>query len=246
VVTDYRAIAEQYARAKQHPWRAHIEAFTLFDLLGDLAGRSVLDLACGTGFYSRALRRHGAPRVLGVDRSERMVELARQEEARDPLGVEYLVHDAEALALGETFDVVVAAYLLNYARTREELLAMYRAVHGALKPAGRFLAVNDNPDYPPERSAEGRQYGFRRTVAGEPREGAPILWRFFLEDGTSFEVTNYLLSRATHEEALRSAGLRDPRWHDPRLSPAGEAEYGREFWAAFLDHPPVIFLEVVK
>ena len=76
--TNYDFIAEQYKRAKLQPWRAHVEAFTLLGVIGDLAGKKVVDLACGEGFYSRILREHGAASVTGVDLSERMIALARQ------------------------------------------------------------------------------------------------------------------------------------------------------------------------
>ena len=39
MTTNYDPIAELYRRAKQQPWRAYIEAFTLVALIGDPAGR---------------------------------------------------------------------------------------------------------------------------------------------------------------------------------------------------------------
>src|SRR5436190_12533360 len=111
--TPYDAIAEDYARAKLAPWRQYIERATLFELLGPLAGRTVLDLACGSGFYSRLLRAARAGCVVGVDLSPAMVALARRDEEAAPLGITYQVGDATQIALGRTFDVVFAAYLFN-------------------------------------------------------------------------------------------------------------------------------------
>src|SRR3954453_23146304 len=87
--TDYDPIAEQYQRAKLQPWRTHVERYTLLRLAGDVAGKAVIDLACGEGYYTRELRRRGAARVVGVDLSHGMIALAEAEEARQPLGVEY-------------------------------------------------------------------------------------------------------------------------------------------------------------
>jgi 2-polyprenyl-3-methyl-5-hydroxy-6-metoxy-1,4-benzoquinol methylase len=61
-------------------------AFLAF--LGDLDGRDVLDAGCGEGYNARVLARRGA-RVTGIDISERMIQLARAEERREPLGIRY-------------------------------------------------------------------------------------------------------------------------------------------------------------
>jgi toxoflavin synthase len=76
-------------------------------------------------------------------------------------------------------------------------------------------------------------------------EGTPIVYTIFQDEG-SFDITNYWLSTATHEECLRAAGLRDVRWHAPRLSPEGRAAGADDFWAPFLTHPPITFLECVR
>ena len=228
--TDYDRIADQYKRAKVQPWRTHIERYTLLRLAGDVTGKAVIDLACGEGYYTRALRQRGAARVVGVDLSRAMIELAEAEEARRPLGLEYRVGDVRTLEVPEKFDLAFAAYLLNYARTAEELTQMCRAVAGALRPGGRFVTANSSPvgmtaDFP-----AGRTYGFSRRALGELAEGTPIVWEFFLPD-SSIEVTNYYLSVKTMEEAFRAAGLR---------------EFGRGYWAEFLARPPVAFIECVK
>ena len=51
--TDYDAVAEEYKRSKLAPWRTYLERYSLLNLLGEVRGKSVLDLACGEGFYSR-------------------------------------------------------------------------------------------------------------------------------------------------------------------------------------------------
>src|SRR5688572_3218573 len=101
---EYDRIAERYRDAKLQPWRLHVEVFTFLQVVGDLHGKAVLDLACGEGFYSRILKRRGADRVLGVDLSGRMIELARAAEVREPLGVEYCVGDARDIDATGTFD----------------------------------------------------------------------------------------------------------------------------------------------
>ena len=176
--TDYDRIAEQYKRAKLQPWRTHIERYTLLRLAGDVAGKAVIDLACGEGYYTRALREQGAARIIGVDLSRAMIGLAEAEETRRPLGIEYLVGDVRTLEEVGQFDLVFAAYLLNYAHTAEELTQMCRTVARALRPGGRFVTANSNPAFP-----AGRSYGYSRRVVGELVEGAPS--RCLERDGPS-------------------------------------------------------------
>jgi SAM-dependent methyltransferase len=174
-----------------------------------------------------------------------MIELARTEEAKTPLGVVYKLGDVREVNVGNSFDVVLGSYLLNYAETADELLKMCQAAARHLKPGGRFVGVNNNPEEPPEHFASSRKYGFVKRREGESREGAPIIYTIFLESGP-FELTNYQLSTATLERAFRAAGFESVHWHGPKVSPEGIAEFGAEFWADFVESPPVIFFEARK
>ena len=240
--TDYDAIAGQCQRAKRQPWRGHVEAFTFLGLLGYLSGKAVVDLACGEGHYTRMLLSLGAARVVGVDQSEKMIALARAQEAEHPLGIKYFVRDCRSLNFPSEFDVAAAAYLLNYAASREELTAMVSGIARCLRPGGRFVTMNANPDLDFERGATYRKYGFEVRGEGIRREGMPYTWVFDLDD-ESVEVENYWLPASAYEEALRSAGFVEVRWHRPRISPIGEAVCEPGFWREFLEHPPVIGIE---
>jgi len=228
MTTNYDPIAERYRQSKYQPWRTYIETFTLMGLIGDLSGKWVVDLACGGGFYTRLVRQQGAAKVVGVDLSNRMIELAREQEAEQRPGIEYVTGDVRHLELEGEYDLAVAAYLLNYARDRDELGAMCDAIARCLRPEGRFVTVNSSSalNYPTAPSY--RKYGFETHVLGEFREGVPITWTFFLEDD-AFEIENYFLDVSVHEEMLHSAGFREIRWHQPKLSPDGEAAHGPDF-----------------
>jgi SAM-dependent methyltransferase len=240
--TDYEKIGEQYKRAKAQPWRTHVEAQSLFRLLGDLSEKSVLDLACGEGFHTRQIKRHGAERVVGVDSSPKMIELAREAEEREPLGIDYVVADARDFEPPEPFDVVAAAYLLNSARTLEELSAMCRGIHGALKPGGRFVTINSAPDAP-TRTVDYTKYGFEVLPPDPLVEGAAYVFRIHLDDDEAFDITNFYLTFATHDQAFRDAGLRDAHWIRPTVSDAGRDTFEPGYWDAFLEQPQVLTLE---
>ncbi|HEY4309214.1 MAG TPA: methyltransferase domain-containing protein [Pirellulales bacterium] len=245
MTTDYNAISREYQLSKLQPWRAHIEAYSLLGLVGDLTGQSVLDVACGEGFYTRLLHGQGAATAVGVDLSQGMIELAREQEAARPLGIRYEVADATNMNLGTQFDVVSAAYLLNYAHNRTDLAAMCRGIAHALRPGGRFVTVNSSPLLDFCQAPSFRKYGFETKIAEGPTEGAPITWTFHLANG-SFSIENYFLDRQAHEEALSAAGFREIRWHPSRLEPAGLERFGSDLWEDFLSHPPIALIECVK
>ena len=239
--TDYGPIAEQYRDSKHAAWRVHIETPSFMRLVGYISGKSVLDLACGEGFYSREFVRRGATRVVGVDSSPAMISLARTTERAEPSGVEYVVADVQELEDGEQFDLVVAAFLLNYASSAGELRNMTRAVARHLKPGCRFVTVNGNPELG-AKQVDYRKYGFERLVPADLRNGSPYIFRNY-QDDASFDITVCHLDVATHEQAFAAAGLTDLQWVRPQVSAQGRTSFGSGYWETFLRDPPIILLE---
>lgn len=245
MTTDYNQISKLYKKAKEQPWRTAVETYSLMGLVGDLAGKSVVDVACGEGYFTRKLRRAGAAEVLGFDISERMIELALAEEAREPLGIEYLVEDARAEEPRRDFDLAVAAWLLVYAHDREELGQMCRGLARLLKPGGRFVTFTTNPDVYFFEMPDYEKYGFTVKIADHVFEGAPIDWTVEMEEGT-LEVQNYYLPIEAYKNAFEAAGFRDFAVHGPKLSPEAEAADGFEYWRDFLERPVAVLMDCVK
>nr|WP_311775868.1 class I SAM-dependent methyltransferase [Streptomyces lateritius] len=77
VTQQYDEIGEAYEGFKSLPLERFAVVPGFLALVGDVRGRSILDLASGTGFYSREFRRRGAADVLGIDISSEMVSVAR-------------------------------------------------------------------------------------------------------------------------------------------------------------------------
>lgn len=242
----YDVFAEDYKKSRALPCRRYIEEHTYLSVIGPFAGKAVLDLACGEGIYARIAKRAGAARVLGVDISAAMIELARQEEAREPLGIEYVVEDVARLGQVGDFDLVIASFLLNYAQTSQQLQAMCAVIAANLRPGGRFITLNNNPEQAIDTYERLKKYGFyKSTQAISLDEGTPITITIRVE-GREFSFENYYLSPECHERALRSAGFQTIRWHALRLSPEGAQAYGEEFWRDFLDTKPVLVLEATR
>lgn len=238
----YDNIAKQYQKSKLLPFREYVEWYSYNKMLGQIAGNSVLDLACGEGFYTRRIKQKGAGQVNGVDISAKMIALARQQEAANPPKVDYIIGDVMGLGKIGSFDLVVASYLLNYARTREQLLHMCQTIAVNLKPGGRFVSINNNPDQPPDSFSSCTKYGFRKSISGPLTEGAAITYDFFRR-GQKFCIDNYYLSRDTHEWAFKQAALEQCRWIKTEIDPIGIKKYSQQYWQDFTDYEPIIGIE---
>jgi SAM-dependent methyltransferase len=238
----YDGIAEQYRRSRESPLRADIEGFKFLGLVGDVRGKNILDLACGEGFYTRRFKELGASRVVGVDISPAMIALAEEQERNKPLGLEYVCADVRQLAdLGE-FDLVVAAYLLHYAKTDEEMGQMSRNIVRHLPAGSRFVTLNENPDQPADRYAGYEQYGFNKAAQQPRQEGSEITY-WMVAGRELFKFHAYFFSRATYERVLCEAGFSELIWHPLVLDQAGIQAHGQDYWREYLENPPVIGLE---
>jgi toxoflavin synthase len=240
MAADYDQFSRQFKKSRELPFRACIEEFMMLQMLGNISGLTALDLACGEGHYARMIRRHGAARVIGVDISEGMIALAREEEAREPLGVEYRKAGVEDLGVVGAFDVISAVYLLHYAPTREHLAAMCRTIAANLRPGGRLVVMigNIGPGMPVEIS----KYGWKVSDPKPIEEGMAYRLTCLLGPD-SFEIQNYFYAHSTYETVLREAGFNSVRWQPPAVSPAGIEQYGPDYWQDFLEKAPIIGLE---
>lgn len=243
---EYDAIASWYREAKQIPIQDFVMRETLFRLVGPLSGQSVLDLGCGEGHNARLLKRLGAGDVLGVDISGEMIRLAEQAEAREPLGCRYQVADVAGLRPDRTFDLVVGAFVLNYAASRSQLLELCRAVERGLSRGGRFVGVNTNMALDPARYEDCRKYGRWQSTTPERREGDPITIHLSRPDGGEVCFTNFYLSPETYESAFAEAGLDDFAWEAPSVSQAGLDAYPEGYWDALLAAPPIVGMRARK
>jgi len=243
---DHGRTAELYRKAKAQPWRSRIEAYSFLKRIGDLDGKDVVDVACGEGHYTRKLRQAGAARVVGVDVSGRMIELAKAQEDAEPLGVEYRIEDARTIAEEPSFDMVVSSWLLVYARDRAELASMCRGLASRLRPGGRLVTILNNPDLATYRPfPDYRKYGFEIELPEPISEGSPIRLTFLLGDDR-LDIENYYLPTSAYVSALRDAGFRDVSVHQPELSPPPGPGDDAAFWAELIEHPIAILIDGVK
>lgn len=177
--------------------------------LGNLSGKSVLDLACGDGFFTRHIKKWGADKVIGVDISKEMIALARSMESKNSQEIEYYVEDVANLSDFGKFDVVFAGFLLHYSPNRKVLRQMTRKVSESLRTSGLFVTFNENPDKPIH---EGIRYGVETIASDLVSDGSKVKRVHYKDKKKDFEFSHFHYSKSTYEETMKKEGLKAIKW----------------------------------
>ena len=113
--------------------------------LGDLSGRRVVDVGCGTGRMTRYFSSSGAREVVGVDFSPSTVEAARRETPANLSGVRYVVGDVVAglddVGPGAFDDAIVLGCLSVACRDLPSLERAMKNVARLVRKGGRVLIL---------------------------------------------------------------------------------------------------------
>jgi ubiquinone/menaquinone biosynthesis C-methylase UbiE len=125
-------------------------------LLGDVAGRKILDIACGQGVLCRQLVAKGAE-MTGVDAAAELLDAARK---RGPETIVYKYADATALdgIQDASFD---AATCLLAIQNIQSVFGVCAAAARVLKPDGHLVIVMMHPAF---RSPKATQWGWDGDV----------------------------------------------------------------------------------
>ncbi|MGM0169161.1 hypothetical protein IGI39_003477 [Enterococcus sp. AZ135] len=125
---------------------------TLERLLPDFRGKRVLDLGCGYGWHCLYAAEHGARSVLGVDLSEKMLEVARQKNTFDT--ITYLRDSIDEVNFDpDSFDIVISSLAIHYIADFEKLA---KNIAEWLITGGQLIFSVEHPIF----TAEGSQDWF--------------------------------------------------------------------------------------
>jgi SAM-dependent methyltransferase len=181
-------------------------------LLGEVAGKRVIEIGCGGGQNAIALTRWGATCV-GIDPSAAQLAHARQ--LAQDCGVEVQFREGMAEDLGafpdESFDVALSSYAFDYVtdlrRAYDEVRRVLRSPDPASsKAGGRFVFCLSHPWF----QAVG---WYLAGDADAPEVGSyaawPVVeeWDWAFEDGTTARMRDHLRTMAQIVNELIEAGF---------------------------------------
>src|SRR5258708_2382784 len=187
----YNDIAEWYDQfLRERPVYLEVILPNLLQLIGEVEGEVICDLACGQGWVARELARRGA-HVTGLDLAANLLTLARGYEETEPLGIGYLQGDAqrgEPLGDRQFTGCVCVMALINI----PDLQAAFQSVRRILQPGGWFVFAIPHPCFQTPHAQwsplPDPAHAFGRLVTGYFDE---LLWFSANSDGVRSRVADY-------------------------------------------------------
>lgn len=112
-------------------------------LLGDVKGKRILELGCGTGSVAVAVAQQGAV-VIGIDTSDERLAEARARDDAAEVRVDWHHGDLADLAFlrADSIDAVVSVHALSEV---DDVARLFRQVERVLRPGSAFVFSVEHP-----------------------------------------------------------------------------------------------------
>ncbi len=226
----YETLAESYNDLIDHkPHNAYYDRPNTLALLPDVAGKSILDAACGPGKYAEILLEKGAS-ITGFDISPSMVRLAKERNSGKGF---FFVHDLSepvTLLKDETFDIALCALALQYI---EDWTIPVQEFHRLLKPKGILVVSIEHPF---------SEFNFYKSTKYFATEAVKCVWKGF---GQPVEVNSYRRSLWESLSPFTDNGFYLDRLVEPR--PVKEFEqFDPRHFRELNEFPAFLCLRFVK
>lgn len=232
---DYDKIACDYKATDEKPDKKYSMLPTVLDLAGDLSGKKVLDLGCGSGFFTMAFAK-SSDNVVGIDNSSEQLKLAKKIKVPN---IEYIEGDIFKTALPHS-DIVLASFVLGYAQNEEQLDDLCSQIFDCLSTGGKFISIVDLP-----AGHDLKRFGARKIlheINGEKK----IEIILFNEDTEICRLWANYYSKESIGLMLRAAGFKKIQWHKPIISFEGMEALGGSFWKGYDENCELGYLTAEK
>lgn len=213
-------------------------------LLDPRSGQTILDLACGPGFFAREFAKKSA-KVFGIDISSELIAFARKE-VND---VDFFVASADAIPMVADKSVDVVTILLAL-QNIEHLAGVFSECSRVLKSGGRLLMVINHPAFRVPKASEWgwdevRGVQYRRVDAY--MSDAQVKIEMHPGDDPTVHTLSFHRPLQVYMKALHKAGFcvsRLEEWISNRQGPKGRKFAASE--QARKEIPLFLFLETVR
>ncbi len=242
-LSQYNSVAKEYNTTEFLPYRIYAEFPTFENLLGNLADKSVLDVACGTGVITELIASFSPMKIVGLDINEHMLSLARNRLSSYSYA-QFIHADICNYNFSRKYDIAVSAFGLNEMRNLKELHTFINSISMCLNSGGKLCLEFDNAlsciNY------DWTQYGISHYQLFSDRESV-IDYQFTLKVDKS--VITLKCTYFTEQQILsviEAAGLIDIEFHSLQISPLGFQSMSSNYWNQFSECSLMRFVTAYK
>lgn len=237
MLNNYNSLAEEYKKTSSKPDKLYSTLPTLLKIAGTLDNKTVLDLGCGSGFFTKAFASRGAKKVIGIDSSEEQIKLAFKDKQ---LNTDYIRGDIFKTSLPKA-NIILAPYVINYAQNNAELSTLLQNIYQSLENKGKVILVIDLPT-----GKDLKKFGAIKTLGNIPADGEKITIELFNQNQFICKLNAFYFKPETIEKALKEIGFKKVIWHTPIISNRGLQEYGKDFWEGYTEGPELGYVSAEK
>jgi len=150
-------LAHWYSARKKGSYEFKIQLPAILNLLGNLRGKSLIDIGCGPGTYSVEFAKKGA-NVLGMDLSQKMLDKARNDAKMADVKLTLQRADAHLIpCTDDCFDIAVIILAILNDKIVEEAARV-------LKPGGLLLISDTHPTLEAKGHWKSNKIGTPRII----------------------------------------------------------------------------------
>jgi ubiquinone/menaquinone biosynthesis C-methylase UbiE len=212
-------------------------------LLGNMKGKSIIDLGCGGGQNAIAMAKMGAE-VTAVDFSPEQIRLAENLAFNHNIAIDFITSQISDLSFlpDSGYDLAISACAIAFVEDTESAFA---EVFRILKPGGKFILSDMNPlQYIIDEIEGGVEFNHIY-----PYEPILLKWQWeFDELKRAPGFQHYVRSIPHYHNALAAAGFTVSKILEPQSTPdTPHIGFSREIMEEYryiADHIPITFIIV--
>lgn len=249
-IAAYNTYADAWLKHKHDGssiFHTHLEKPAIYGLLPPLEGKAVLCAGCGSGEEVEFIKSLGAVKVVGIDISEKLIDIARTTYP----GIEYKVMDIEHLDFpAGLFDLVFSSLTMHYLN---DWVSALLSVSRVLKENGIFLFSMTHPFFSAMAKTDTPETKSRIHGYSEDKKSNTLtLYGDYLENHEvtvsvtkDLTVTNYHRSLATVFRDMKTTGFELLDMVEPKALDESKQD-NPHFWEIHQKVPEFLILKTQK
>lgn len=190
----------------------------VFDAIGPLDGKKVIEFGSGNGFWLREFHKKGA-RCTGIDSSKDQINLASSYNS----DITYIKHDASTFKSKDKFDVVYIDHVLSETSSIEKVVSILKSARALFKKKGCLVINEMHPSvahFPFNHKTEAGYFYFK--------SGAPVSFEVKQINGSIFSIRDFHWTLQDFSTSLNAAGFLIEKIIEPRAPKTTNDDYVKQ------------------